>query len=104
MIAITGRKPDITRIHPWRQSAWRCARWVVGICISLLVACGRQAQPPRFSFRKEYGPAMISAFPAFSSPGIHVFMNSNYPKLEYIILLYGSGFFAILGKRFPKSL
>jgi hypothetical protein len=23
MIAITGKKPEITRIQPWRQSAWR---------------------------------------------------------------------------------
>lgn len=47
---------------------------------------------------------MIKAFPPFSPAGIYVFMNSNYPKLEYMHLLYGGGFLVIVGKRFPKRL
>jgi hypothetical protein len=30
-------------------------------------------------------------------------MNSNYPKLEYILQLYGKGFLVIVGKRFPEK-
>jgi hypothetical protein len=57
-----------------------------------------------FSFRKEYDLAMINAFPGFSRLGCYVFMNSNYPKLEYVFLLSRNGFLVILGKRFPAEL
>jgi hypothetical protein len=48
--------------------------------VSFVLACssGRIV----FSLRKEYDPAMIRAFPAFSRAAIDVFMNSNYPKFE----------------------
>jgi hypothetical protein len=56
-----------------------------------------------FPFGKEYDPAMIKAFPPLSRLCIVLFINSNYPKLEYLRELYSSGFFAIVGKRFPAK-